>query len=499
MKKTICFLLACVMCASMAACAGVDLPAETADRSADRVTAAPDADESAATTTAATTIDATPTTTVPVTSNEPATGTTAATTVDATPTTTVPVTSDEPATTTTAATTIDALPTATVPATSEVPVTTAPTTTTKAPTTTTKAPVTTTRAPTTTTKAPTTTKPPVTEQTPVAANIQTLLNSAPLRPLKTNSPTLDRLVDDIFDEILTDDMTTYEKVKACFDYLVNNCTYGTSFMWGLPDDVIYLSNYDARIVMFGYAILNTNIGVCDNYSAAFVIMCRRIGLDAYEVGGTVSKKGSNERTGHAWTYINLNGTQYIFDPQVQSNNMQAPYFFFGKTYEQMGTRYQLDDRENTGYDDTTFADFECYETPDYNLSVTLTLSADDRSEEHSCTQQGMSVSTSVHSANESMMTDDNGDVTITVTPSGGSGQYIYLIYVTDDEMPEGWLLYEGEIEGENISTLAYATFPSELNSLFHIYIVDALNDYSYVLLENIRFTLPENFETPAGE
>ncbi len=110
------------------------------------------------------------------------------------------------------------------------------------------------------------------------------------------------------------------------------------------------------MVLNSYTILSNKIGVCDNYSAAFTVMCRRIGLDAHIMGGTVSKKGGG-RTPHAWSYLIINETQYIFDPQVQSRNLNAPYFFFGKTYSQMGTRYEKDDDYFTPDD---FNNFECY-------------------------------------------------------------------------------------------------------------------------------------------
>ena len=37
---------------------------------------------------------------------------------------------------------------------------------------------------------------------------------------------VDELVDRIFDEIFTPGMTTYDKTRAVYDYLVENITYG---------------------------------------------------------------------------------------------------------------------------------------------------------------------------------------------------------------------------------------------------------------------------------
>lgn len=199
-----------------------------------------------------------------------------------------------------------------------------------------------------------------------ASDVSALLNSAPLNPMKTNEPALDEMIDDIFSEILSPSMSTYEKVKACYDYLVDNLQYGSQIVV-LVNDPCYKSELDRKIVSYAGATLSSGIGVCDQYTMCFVVMCRRIGLEVYPASGQVVSQAGGY-TGHAWPYIVLNGTNYVFDPQVQSNNPDWPYYYFGKTYGQLGDMYRWNEHGNhRAYE---FCNFET--EPIYDFSLTET-------------------------------------------------------------------------------------------------------------------------------
>ena len=60
-----------------------------------------------------------------------------------------------------------------------------------------------------------------------------------------------------------------------------------------------------------------------------MILARRIGFNAYVVGGSVNKVGGGT-TGHAWVMIKAGGTYYIFDPQIEDSKGTS-YDYFGKT------------------------------------------------------------------------------------------------------------------------------------------------------------------------
>ena len=198
------------------------------------------------------------------------------------------------------------------------------------------------------------------------SDIVALIDSASLNPMKTNCQELDDMVDDIFSQILSSCMSTYEKVKACFDYLVDNLRYESQVVW-LVTDPCYKSELDRTIVSYAKTTLSTKGGVCNQYAMCFVVMCRRLGLEAYPANGMVVSKDGGY-TGHAWAYIVLDGTNYIFDPQIQSNNTDWPYYYFGKTYNEFGDMYQWNEYGN--YIASEFCNFETEEI--YNLSLSET-------------------------------------------------------------------------------------------------------------------------------
>lgn len=178
------------------------------------------------------------------------------------------------------------------------------------------------------------------------SELEYLINSEFLNPTLTNFPDLDNKITEIFDSILADNMTNFQKVRTCYDYLVNNFEYGLVSIY-IPffyDDYEYKYDNDSEMlaVYDAYPALMENRGVCDNYSAAFVIMMRRLGFDACMVGGQVEMQGGGY-TGHVWTKVKINGSWYIFDPQVESNNTASDgtinYYFFGVTYAQYTNMY----------------------------------------------------------------------------------------------------------------------------------------------------------------
>lgn len=326
---------------------------------------------------------------------------------------------------------------------------------------------------------------PTTSSKP-SSQISDLLNSADLNPQKTNAPKLDALVDSIFAQIHTSEMSTYDKVKACYDYLVNNCRYsslGFAFLdMSVVSDLVYSSDYDEQIIINAYLILSTKEGVCDNYSSAFVVMCRRIGLDAHIVGGTVSKKGGG-RTGHAWAYINLSGTQYIFDPQVQSNNTDIPYHYFGKTYAQMGSTYEAD---LSVYNAVDFANFKCYQKPAYDINASLDVIGGEKTVSTTAKQDGMSLTSHISGIMDGgVVTDSDGCAKIVIKPSGGSGSYTVAVTVTDNVDTSGTVIFENNVTGEQIIEINYNNYLNRQSPQFNVYIIDNCNEESYLIFKGI--------------
>lgn len=205
----------------------------------------------------------------------------------------------------------------------------------------------------------------VTVQTPQpapASSAEQLLNSAPLKPMKTNNAYVDGEVSKILNKIITPNMTTYQKVVAIYDYIINNFKYQTYALMLDPDDFAYVSDFDSWLIIHAQVMLDNRYGVCDSYTALFVIMTRAIGLESYSVGGTVAAKAGG-RLSHAWANIKLNGKYYAFDTQVEQSNLQngkITYMFFCRGDETTTTLYEYNDRD--GYI-KAFNNFELKPTP----------------------------------------------------------------------------------------------------------------------------------------
>ena len=179
-----------------------------------------------------------------------------------------------------------------------------------------------------------------------SGDVRAILNSAPLNPTRTGVAAVDELVDRIFDEIFTPGMTTYDKTRAVYDYLVENITYGRgSKYWtdyiSLLGGKTYASQ-DREVILRAYDILISDVGVCNDYSAAFMVMTRAIGLECFYVEGKTNNI-SGGYSGHIWNNVRINGTLYTFDVQVEANITDRAggvntYSRFCKTDAQMGSK-----------------------------------------------------------------------------------------------------------------------------------------------------------------
>jgi len=172
-------------------------------------------------------------------------------------------------------------------------------------------------------------------------------NVGGLNPANPQSPELNELLDDIMAQLIDEEMDYFEQLKACYDYVVENTRYGS-----------HLSHLDARVgdttcraiyrqygevEGFGAVALAANVGMCNAYASAFIMMARKIGYDAYLVRGS-TKSGGGGYAYHEWCEIDIDGTRYVFDPQLDQSLARAglkKYMVFGVTYDQIPGRYIL--------------------------------------------------------------------------------------------------------------------------------------------------------------
>ena len=167
-----------------------------------------------------------------------------------------------------------------------------------------------------------------------AADADWVLNNAVLIPTYTNNAKCDNEVKYILSQITTDDMSTSQKVKCCYDWIINNCSYGHAVRIydGVKDE------YD-----FAYDMLVKREGVCDDYSAAFAVLTRAIGLNCRVAYGYTAKAAGG-MTGHAWCVITVDGTEYVFDPQIDDNIARGGatgYYRYCKRYDEVPDSYEF--------------------------------------------------------------------------------------------------------------------------------------------------------------
>lgn len=130
---------------------------------------------------------------------------------------------------------------------------------------------------------------------------------------------LDRYVETILRDGTKENMSQEEKLYACncrirdFSYLGRNEAY--------PDTVKTIPHADA--VDFAKKIFATGKGDCYNFAAAYYFCAKRLGLDAAAVVGRCSYvRWGTSPYPHAWLEIPMDGKTYIFDAQIENNNIR---------------------------------------------------------------------------------------------------------------------------------------------------------------------------------
>ena len=111
-------------------------------------------------------------------------------------------------------------------------------------------------------------------------------------------------IDEILDEIITNDMTELKKVKAIHDWIVCNIEYDTDIY---TTDVIPDSDFTYE------GALATRKAVCDGYSKLFLQMAKQAGLEALRLTGTAQPSYSSNAEGHAWNQVKVAGEWYNID------------------------------------------------------------------------------------------------------------------------------------------------------------------------------------------
>lgn len=123
---------------------------------------------------------------------------------------------------------------------------------------------------------------------------------------------------DALSDIVSDDMSEYEKVHAIYDYIIYNVRYDHDCANAEDAYVSGNLSLNEKMKYYGYYLEGIFLdkfykkdmhAVCDGKSKAFVLMCGIEGITAVRISGEASSDGKNFG-GHAWNKVllDLNGT-----------------------------------------------------------------------------------------------------------------------------------------------------------------------------------------------
>lgn len=180
-----------------------------------------------------------------------------------------------------------------------------------------------------------------------STKLREVLNQATLQPVATNDSRIDAKVNQIFNMMFKPGMDNYDKLLACYRWIINYSFYkydGNTGSWN-NTSVNYSNIQDRKTVSFAHTILlgvnGQRYGTCINYAAAMTVFARALGFDAYYVGGETIR-ADNSYGEHYWCVIKVNGIWYNFDPQNADNSWADPMRYFGKTNsEWLGIGYKF--------------------------------------------------------------------------------------------------------------------------------------------------------------
>ena len=148
--------------------------------------------------------------------------------------------------------------------------------------------------------------------------------------MKQQRDSTEKAADRIMADIITDGMTVDEKVRAIHDYIVLNCVYDyEGYAAGRISDEAYTA----------YGALCMGRAVCQGYTNAFNLLCKKAGVPSITVMGTAPGNGD---TDHAWNLILKDGRHYgvdtTFDDPVPDVAGRIDSGYFMMTPDEMKAR-----------------------------------------------------------------------------------------------------------------------------------------------------------------
>lgn len=145
----------------------------------------------------------------------------------------------------------------------------------------------------------------------------------------TGNAELDEKLNAIVEELTDDSMTRDQKLRVLFNYVRDNFKYLKRPLISKDQ-----TGWEPEYALF---FLNNGKGNCYSFSAAYCLLCRELGLPAYTVVGSVLNSH------HGWVEIVLDGSAYMFDPQLEWRYLhdwgRSGYDFFKMSPDSTPVKY----------------------------------------------------------------------------------------------------------------------------------------------------------------
>ena len=139
----------------------------------------------------------------------------------------------------------------------------------------------------------------------------------------TRAYTIYQKAKQVLREIISDEMTDYEKALSIFDWIAINSKYDYTNYNAYSE---LIAKFPTKLPCFYLeGVFMTGNSVCDGFSKSYSLLCNMIGVDCIRIvgdAGTVGPKG-----GHAWNKV-------LFDKNL-TDDIPAKYYLVDITWTEM--------------------------------------------------------------------------------------------------------------------------------------------------------------------
>lgn len=189
--------------------------------------------------------------------------------------------------------------------------------------------------------------------------VKSLLDQAVLgETMVTGIMSVDNKISSVSRSAMGKNMTQYQKVKNAYDYMLYHFRLNDSGSLNeeeidaLCEGIPFKSRFDMQTAYRAERLLRNFSGTSGDYGAAFALILRKMGLEAYYVDDETESSGETRE--HGYTAVRIDGEYYIFDlyeekQQMESNTSQEKenpdYTYFCAGLKTLGNDYILADVE----------------------------------------------------------------------------------------------------------------------------------------------------------